>query len=315
MARDTIYDPLLALRPTSVMHQLGMESTVPLLNGRSILDGLLQSGSVFWAPDFFHPAMAGAILRAAAQHRALVGFSLAPATYDPGELRREKNPSRFFQAVVQAANEIDRVPPFVLHVDQPPVAQAKGAQFEVVRDHIALCLDAGFTSFGIDLSGCESADYSSVASGLLGDVLDWELCVSVRLDSAPPARLSADLVAKMVGDLKSSGIQPDLIILPGPDSSVPDAWALANAVAPLIAPCGIAWSAPKRPLKLLLEQLQKSFVRALIGGPSGALKDFNGSADQVDKIEALVYMEAMDVIEHLGGKDSGLRLVEALSTA
>ncbi len=78
---------------------------------------------------------------------------------------------------------------------------------------------------------------------------------------------------------------------------------------PLYSP-GLAWSAPKRPLKLPLEKLQESFVRALIGGPSRAPDDFIATDEEIEKIEALVYMEAMEVFEHLGGKDSGPRLVK-----
>jgi hypothetical protein len=312
MSQDVSYSALLPMRPTNTMHQLGSGSSVPLLNGRQILDGLSDSGWLLWAPVVSHPAQARAILRAAAHQKAVAGLCMSPGSTDPVVLRRDHSPGAFFHFVREAAEEIDRVCPFVLHVEEAPVEQPRGEEFDAIREHLSRCLEAGFTSFGVDLSRCNREDVPGAAVSLLEQALDLELCLTVRLDggshSATVSHRSEEIAATVAG-MKAEGVQPDLVLLPGPDEAGEDAWSLSTALAPLIAPSGIGWGASRHHTELPVEYLRDAFVRALVG--MEPLIEFDASRD-AERVEALAYLEATETLSRMEGKDSGPRLVDAL---
>jgi hypothetical protein len=298
------YEVLLPLRPTNVMHQLGAGSTLPLCNGRQVLDGLLRLPYVLWMPRIPHLAAVPALFRAAAHLKAPLGFSLVAESTDPAELKRSHSPGGFLRAVVDAAEEVGEAPPFVVHVEVPRVNRPKGREFEAAGNYVNRCLDAGFTSFGLDLTGCEPSDSLVIATGLLAPVMDLELCVTVRLG----AENAADLAA-WVQELKGGGVHPDLLILPGPDELGKGAWQLAERVAPLVAPTGLGWRDPGRG-ELDSQRLRSVFIRCLLGG--GRLPAPAAEAD-AQKIEALAYMESSEVLKALCGRDSALLLAETVA--
>jgi hypothetical protein len=298
------YEVFLPLRPTNVMHQLGAESTLPLCNGRQVLDGLLRLPFVLWMPRIPHLAAVPALFRAAAQLRAPLGLSLVAESTDPVELKRSHSPGGFLRAVVDAADEVGSVPPFVVHVEIPRVNRPKGREYEAAGNYVNRCLEAGFTSFGLDLTGCEPSDSLVVASELLAPVMDLELCVTLRLGAT-----GATDLATWVREIKGQGVHPDLLVLPGPDELGDEAWQLAEQVAPLVAPTGLGWRDPGRG-ELSSERLRSSFIRCLLGG--SRLPTPASQAD-AQKIEALAYMESSEIFEALCGRDSALFLAEAVA--
>ena len=234
-----------------------------------------------------------------------LGFSLVAESTDSVELKRVHSPGGFLRAIVDAANEVNQVPPFVVHVEIPRVNRPGGPEYEAAGNYVNRSLEAGFTSFGVDLSGCELSDCPSVAAGLLAPAMDLELCVTVRLGSGNAADLAA-----MVQGLKREGVHPDLVVLPGPDELGEAAWQLAVQVAPLVAPTGLGWQDPGRSVELDAEKLRSVFIRCLLGGdrlPAPATE-----ADAA-KTEALAYMEASDVFPALCGRDAALFLAEAVA--
>ena len=298
------YEVFLPLRPTNVMHQLGTGSSLPLCNGRLMLDGLLRLPWVLWMPRIPHLAAVPALFRAAAHLKAPLGFSLVAESTDPAELKRSHSPGGFLRAIVDAADEVGSVPPFVVHVDIPRVNRPEGREYEAAGNYVNQCLEAGFTSFGLDLTGCEPSDSLAVATGLLAPVMDLELCVTVRLGATGAADL-----ATWVQRLKGEGVHPDLMVLPGPDELGERAWQLAEQVAPLVAPTGLGWRDAGRG-KLDAGRLRSAFIRCLLGGdrlPAPA-----AGADS-QKIEALAYMESSEVFPALCGRDSALQLAEAVA--
>ena len=298
------YEVFLPLRPTNVMHQLGTGSTLPLCNGRQVLDGLLRVPCILWMPRIPHLAAVPALFRAAVHQKAPLGFSLVTESTDSMELKRSHSPGGFLRAIVDAAEEVGPVPPFVVHVEIPRVNRPEGREYEAAGNYVNQCLEAGFTSFGVDLSGCEPSESLAVAAGLLSPVLDLELCVTVRLGASSAADL-----AGWVQGLKGEGVHPDLVVLPGPDELGEKAWQLAEQVAPLVAPTCLGWRDPGRG-GLDQEKLRSVFIRCLLGGtrlPAPA-----GEAE-AHKTEALAYMEASEVFPALCGRDSALLLSEAVA--
>jgi hypothetical protein len=299
------YEVFFPLRPTNVMHQLGAESSLPLCNGRLMLHGLLKLPCVLWMPRIPHLAALPALFRAAAHLKAPLGVSLVAESTDSVELKRVHSPGGFFRAVVDAATEVDQAPPFVVHVDVPRVDRPDGSGYEAACNYLNRCLEAGFTSFGVDLTSCEPHDRAAVAAGLLAPVLDLELCVTVRLKTGKASDLAATLQS-----LKREGVQPDVVVLPGPDEVGEAAWQLAAQVAPLVVPTALGWRDPGRSVDLDAEKLRSGFIRCLSGG--NRLPAPAGDAD-AGKIEALSYMEALDVLPALCGSESALMLADAVA--
>jgi hypothetical protein len=275
-----------------------------LCNGRQVLDGLRRLPYVLWMPRIPHLAAVPALFRAAVHLKAPLGFSLVAESTDPVELKRSHSPGGFLRAVVDAANEVGEGPPFVVHVEVPRVDRPDGSEYEAASNYVNHCLEAGFTSFGVDLSGCRPEDCTAVAAGLLAPAMDLELCVTVRLGAGN----AADLAARVQG-LKRAGVHPDLVVLPGPDELGEEAWQLAVQVAPLVAPTGLGWRDPGRG-ELDAEKLRSVFIRCLLGG--SRLPAPAAEAD-AQKIEALAYMESSEVFKVLCGRDSALLLAEAVA--
>jgi hypothetical protein len=302
----------LAFRPTNVIHQLGSESRIPLFSGRHVLQSIANKEIVLWVPHVSNTKMIPAILRAAAHLKSVIGFSLSPASVEQHDLRGEGLPQNLFRAVVGAAKEIDQVPPFLLHVQEPPIDKPQGPKYEAVRDHIFRCLDAGFTSFGIDLSECLPQDCIAVAKGLLEPVIDIELGIMLRLPAwGTNVFEQASNTIALVGALKKEGVYPDLVCLPGPEE-LGKAWTLASNVGPKVASGAIAWNDNMK--EHPLDKMTQSVVRALINGTrlDGLFDRQKMEQMDTDRLEAIIYMEALEIISHLGGKDSSANMTDVL---
>lgn len=295
------YEALRSLRPTNVMHQLGVDAAAVLLNGRQVLGALTELPGVLWMPTVAHLEVVPAVLRAAAHLRAVVGFTLAPESTDDAQLKRAHAPGRLFHAAVEAAEKIPGCPPFVLHVQEPPVSSATGPELEAVRRHLFACLESGYTSFGVDLSACAVDTCAAVATALLEPVLEMELGVAVGL---PRSGAESALVA-----LKQAGIEIDLVLLPGPQSNGEAAWKLARDTAPLVAPGAVGWPDVRESGQRLpgVDQLENAFVRAVIGG-----RRLAGLSSKPEHLEALAYVEADGVLQRLGGKGTAPEVARLL---
>jgi hypothetical protein len=269
-----------------------------------------------------HPSAILAIFRAAAHLKSLVGFCLVPESVDPQVMKKDYSPSAFLHSVVDAAQALDQVPPFLVHVQEPPIEHPEGPEFEAVLEHVIKSLEVGFTSFGIDLTACQAADCPAMATRLLGPVLELELSVAVRLggssvnpDAAPgttpETRVSdrAYQVATTVAALAKAGARPDLVVLPGPDELGVDAWQLAEETATMIEPIGIGWRDCVQ-----ADERAGGIVRARIGGQR-LTRLTRGGQEQIDvqKLEALTYLEASNVLEKHGGRWSVERLLKTIT--
>jgi hypothetical protein len=241
---------------------------------------------------------------------------LAPPSADPEALRLEGCPGPFFGAVTQAAADLEAMPPFFLHVQEPPVPAASGPQVDALATHLGEALQVGFTSFGVDLSGCPAGERVELARNLLAPILDYELTLVVRLPVAADAPDPAADVASTLLALRREGIAPDLVLLPGPDELGGGAFALARSISPLITPSGVAWRTLPRAWRERLAELPEVPIRALLGddalfglgvGPDGAL--------DAARLEALSYMEASERLEALRCRNTTAFVLKLLETA
>ena len=264
-----IDDLLLALRPTNAMHQLGVDSRVPLFNARVLADGLVGSDATLWMPRLDHPAAAAGVLRAAAHQRAVVGFCLGDGSQEPIDFRHSARPGVLFSALAKACNDVNQVPPFCLHLQTPSVDEAEGVASHAVRDLIAECVQVGFTSFGVDLSASAPDDLVRLASSWLEPVLLLELAVTVRLPSKQAEQ-------EAVEALRRAGIEAEWVLRAGHDGSL-------QAFRPAGETCAVR-----------------------LAEPVGASVRSAGGDEQLDpdRLEAMAYLSAMRRFEQLGLKGS-----------
>ncbi len=273
-------ESLLALRPTNTMHQLGADSAVPLFNARLLLDAL--DGPPLWMPRLLHPAAAAGVLRAAAHRRAVVGLCAGGAD-TPSALRRQLRPGAWMQAAAAAVAEVAEVaevPPFAIHLQLPPFAEATGAEADAATELVTGCVQGGFTSFGLDLTVCPAAAAPALAAEVLAAALDFELTICVALADAAPESTGRQLEA-----LRAAGVVPDLVCLPPPAGG--DA-----TLAEVLGSARLAWF-DARPEKIGRASLPAELA-AVVGEPfSGhtAAAGGAGAADP-DRVEAMSYIAA-----------------------
>ncbi|NMB76710.1 MAG: hypothetical protein GYA21_16460 [Myxococcales bacterium] len=287
---------LLDLRPVHVMHRLGAESRVPLLNGRTLLDACAESAAVLWAPRIASPAQARALLLAACHRRAMTGAVLAPPRADLAELRREHAPASWMDAFLQAAAEMDEPPPFCLHVQAPPFDTLDSEAGRAVAWLFESCLESGFTSFGVDLGTPPAAERVDAAVRLLGPGLELELCVVLRLGVAPGTEAPVLEVLRL---LRAQGVLPDLLWLSSGAGDLDDLGA-AGRLAPLVAPAGVALDCLPPNQRMRGQGLAEAGVRAL-WGDDRLLRLRGGTGPSRPEVEeAGAYLECVEAISFLG---------------
>lgn len=298
---------LLDLRPVHVMHRLGAESRVPLLNGRTLLDACAESTAVLWAPRVASPAQARALLLAACHRQALAGAVLAPPRADLSELRRDHAPAGWINAFLQAAAEMSEPPPFCLHVQAPPFDSRDSEEGRAAAWLIESALEAGFTSFGVDLDSPPAAERIDTIAGLLGPALELELCTVLRLRVEPGAEAPALEALRL---LRAQGVLPDLLWLAPPAREL-DALHAAGRLAPLVAPAGVALSCPPPEHPLRGQALSEAGVRA-IWGDERLLRLRGGTGSTRPEVEeASAYLESVEALSSLGLSQSARLLTGA----
>ncbi len=298
---------LLDLRPVHVMHRLGAESRVPLLNGRTLLDACAESAAVLWAPRVASPAQARALLLAACHRRAMTGAVLAPPRADLAELRREHAPAGWMDAFLQAAAEMSEPPPFCLHVQAPPLDSLESEAGRAVAWLFESCLEAGFTSFGVDLGTPPAAERVDAVVGLLGPALELELCVVLRLCVEPGAEAPALETLRL---LRAQGVLPDLLWLRSIAGGMDDLRA-AGRLAPLVAPAGVALACPPADNPTPGQALAEAGVRAIWGDERLLRMRTGPKTPRPEVEEAGAYLECVEAISSLGLSQSARLLTGA----
>jgi hypothetical protein len=305
------YEALLSMRPTNVMHQLGVESKLPLVNARLLFQGLAGSAHGIWAPNIFYLPAVESVARAATHQNAVVGYVLAPHSADSMDLKRSHAPGPFFHAVMEAVGKVENATPFFLHVQEPPVENDTGPDFDSISAHMMSCFDAGFTSFGIDLSVCSEKSRVAVAKKLFEPLACLELATVIGWSSG--SRPDAEEVVGCINQLQENGIQPDLVILPGLDELGPEALVLSQEVAVRIPPCGVAWKDVPEEIWKTGRGLKEGGVQVLLGDETFE-RAFLGRGKMPDPetLEAVAYMETYELLKVIGSRGSADTLLKGI---
>ncbi len=200
-------EPLLELRPTNVMHQLGVQSMVPVLNARDLLFGLHDTNAVLWVPRAESEAEIAGLLRAAAHSHAPLGLSLF-VDGDMARFQHEHAVGELVWKCTELAKSLSLCPPICFHVQLPSVDFKVDSELDSASSMIMACVEAGFTSFGLNLRNTGSDDDFSWVPRVLTPAQELELALAVLLDFS----LDGD-AGEILQRLRSLDVFPDVLLL------------------------------------------------------------------------------------------------------
>jgi hypothetical protein len=316
----------LAFRPASVVERLPPRSgACPL----SVRDLLAACGGGVVLPLVRAPisGVARAALVAAKELRAIVGLALPPGI-----------PSRgWFDAVTRAADELAAGVPLFLSADV--VVEGEGAtQIERAVSDAWRLVDDGMTHLAIDVAAVAPPERGRIAGEVAQAAFDRGLSVEVVIPLVEGARVGP-LAAALFEDVSRRGSTPDLAGLrcPAPadaDEARAQAVALAR-ISQALAGIPVMRRGPVTPR--LLELLRASPVKACEDGgaaAAGALSliplelieepdagqresPLERAAAELapevaDRLEARAYVEVLDLIERLGGRNGAAAVLSSL---
>ncbi len=218
-------DLLLELRPTNVMHQLGIESRVPVLNARDLLVGLDDTDAALWMPTAKSDAEIEGLLRAASHSKAPLGLSMF-VNGDLSRFQHEHPVGSLVWKTSQLAKTMSVCPPLCFHVQMPLIDHRVDSEVDSACTLMMACVDAGFTSFGLDLRGCSHDDDFSWAFRVLTPVVELELSQVVILDFSQEGNPQG-----VVEGLRSAGVYPDMVLITGESEGLVGSEALVEFFA------------------------------------------------------------------------------------
>lgn len=309
--QPALLERILALRPTSAATRLG-DSTLPLLNPRDLARALEGGAApLVCVPVAAVEAIPG-LLRAARDEDAVLGLA---APYRPNQ---RDAADAFFDAVRAAADEFRHVRPVFLQAGPIRLTSAEPRELQLRTDDVYRFVDAGFSLLSVDASTLVPEAGVLVASELVQAAAERELSVEVAAPvdesgRADPAALEACLqgfaareVAVQFVRVRSA--EPALAEVAGKFG----AWMTAEGPGAGARKLDLGAPFTRLVLGALEPELRASLeVRAKATGvPTWELLAQFGDPLQDaapharEKVEALSYAEALDLLDRVGAHGS-----------
>jgi hypothetical protein len=317
----------LAFRPASVVARLPPRSGACPLSGRELLAAAGVAGLVLPLVRAPISGVARGALVAAKELRAVIGLSLPPGV-----------PSRaWFDAVTRAADEIAAGVPIFLSAEVVVEGEG-GTQVERAVSEAWRLVDDGITHVAIDVGAVAPPERGRVVGEVAQAAFDRGISVEVVIPLGEGARVGP-LAAALFEEVARRGTALDLAGLrcPAP-ADVDEARAQAAALARIsqaLAGVPVMRRGPVTPR--LLELLRASPVKACEDGGAAAagavslipleLIEEPGAGQRespleraaaeltdeaTDRLEARAYVEVVDLVERLGGREGAPAVVSAL---
>ncbi|WP_426751859.1 hypothetical protein [Myxococcus sp. Y35] len=329
-----LLDKVLTLRPGNTVARVGAGSRVPLLNPRELLRALERAPAALpCLPVQAKSALPG-LLRAARAEDAVLGLACPHPLSDRGA------PERFVLAAHQAAAEAEHARPLFLQAGPIRVARADADTLDALRDGIYRVVDAGFALVSLDLSRVDSYAAVEAVNALVAPVTEREL--ALELTAPAPSGDWADAYRTLLEGLRQWHVPVDFIRVPeaalgegepdvarlrtlvdlateyGTRLSVGEAGALMPDVLPTYVASGVRKVDCVGGFERLALDAWPAEVRAGVeekaaaaGLPAGqllsVLEEQLPPLDDAarEKLEALSFMEATDVLAALGATRTG----------
>jgi hypothetical protein len=303
---------LLALRPVAAVHRLPPGSEACPISLRDALRALTGEQTVLLVAAPL-PAVARAALVAAQQARAVVGLALVPGAA----------PEPWFEAVARAAGELAPRLPFFASAEV--VVEDGEAALEHAHAAAHRLIEAGVTHLAVDVSGVALARRAQAAALVAGIAAERELAVECLL--APEVAGTLDAAAAYLEEFEGWGVHADLVgvrcPIPGRGEGARQRGALdalADALGrPVLrrGPLG-SEAAAFRGGRLracddggaVLAAGWRALPAGLRAGPGPRERVLPAAA--AERVEAMAYAEAAELIEALGATGGADALAAAL---
>ncbi|HYV44536.1 MAG TPA: hypothetical protein VFA20_06715 [Myxococcaceae bacterium] len=332
-----VLERILALRPTSAATRLG-DSTLPLLNPRDLARALEGGAApLVCVPVAAVEAIPG-LLRAARDQDAVLGLA---APYRP---THRDAPDAFFDAVRAAADECRHVRPVFLQAGPIRLTSAEPRELQLRADDVYRFVDAGFSLLSVDASTLVPEAGVLVASELVRAAAERELSVEIAAPVDESGRADPVALETCLRGFAAKKVEVRFVRvrLSSPDAASLralaevagrfGAWLSVEALGPTV-PTPEAWGpAGARKLdaggpftRLVLGALEPELrasleVRAKATGVATweLLAQFGDPLQDAaprarEKVEALSYAEALDLLERAGARGSASASVAFLA--
>ena len=339
----SVLDKVLSLRPGNTVARVGAGSRIPLLNPRELLRALARAPVALpCLPVQAKGALPG-LLRAARAEDAVLGLACPHPLADRGAAER------FVAAVHEAAVEAEHARPLFLQAGPVRVARVDGDALGPLQEGLFRVVDAGFTVVSLDLSRLDSYAAVEALNVLAGPVSERELSLELTAP-APSGGEPLDAYRTLLEGLKQWKVPMRFIRVPASElgEGEPDVALLRQLVDlasdydvvvtvgevgaghPQSLPTYVAGGARKVDCVGAFERLAlgawPAEVRASVvekaaaaGLPPGEL--LSVLEEQLpplepaarERLEALSFAEAVEVLSSLGATRTGLASMRSLA--
>ncbi len=204
--------------PYNTAKQLGKDSKLLLLSGRSIFNVLRDKKVIIMACNIRIKHVVPGIMRAAEDLDAVVGFELARSEGNLKGGYTGQTPYTFFEMVTGYAKELNYRIPFFIHADHTAVRDVSEKEFQTAEAIIKAAIEAGYTSVAIDASHNEIPHNVEISAKLGKLVQDAGLGLEVEIGEIKLVKEGGALSTveeslEFIGGLDKKGVRPDLLAI------------------------------------------------------------------------------------------------------
>jgi hypothetical protein len=341
----SVLDKVLALRPANTVARMEPGSRLPLLSPSELLRALEGSAAALPCVPVRAKAAVPGLLAAARAEDSVLGLACSHPLADRGATER------FLATVKAAAAESGHSRPLFLQAGPVRVAKPKPAGLAVQQEAIFRLVDDGFSLVSLDVSRLEGDAAVEVVRALSAPLRERELPLELSLPS--PAREWAtvtDTARPLLEGLRRAGVPVRFLRLPasafgeeeldvgmlhllvelaaefGVSVTVADVEGRALQSLPTLVAAGVRKVDCSGPFERVAMAAWPAEVRALVaqkaegsGVPAaellGLMEEQLPSLDSAarEKLEALTFTEATEMLSLLGASRTGWRSMVWLS--
>ncbi|WP_224248980.1 hypothetical protein [Hyalangium gracile] len=335
----TVLDKVLALRPANAVARLGQGSRLPLLSPSELLRALEGSPAALPCVPVRAKASVPGLLAAARAEDSVLGLACSHPLADRGATER------FLATVRAAAAEAEHSRPIFLQAGPVRVAKPKPEGLAVQQEAIFRLVDDGFSLVSLDVSRLEASAAVEVVRSLSSPLRERELPLELTLPM--PARESeslTDTARPLLAGLRKGGVPVRFLRVPaavfgeedldvgllhllvelatefGVSVTVADVGERSLRSLPTFVAAGVRKVDCAGPFERLALAAWPADARAIVeqkaeatGVPPGELlglieEQLQPLEDSArDKLEALSFTEATEVLSLLGVSRTGWR--------
>ncbi|XXF81016.1 hypothetical protein P2318_15010 [Myxococcaceae bacterium GXIMD 01537] len=339
----TVLDKVLTLRPGNAVARLGPGSRLPMLNPRELLRALEGSPAALPCVPLLSKAALPGLLRGARSEDAVLGLACPHPLADRGA------PERFVTAVRVATSDADaeHIRPVFLQAGPMRVARGDAEALAALQEGLFRVVDAGFSLVSLDVSRLPAAEAVEAVRAVVGPALERELALEV---SAPEGASLAEAAGELLEGLRRARVpvaflrvpaaalgegEPDVALLrevveaaarAGARVSVSDVPGASVRLLPTYVAAGARKVDCTGPFERLALEAWPPEAREQVRSKAGAAGLAAGELLSVleeqlppleaaarERLEALSFAEATDLLAALGAAGTGWRAMSWLA--